>query len=373
MIAGWRAGLAATAAALVMACTGSEEGGNGNPVDPTPQPSNISAPTLEGPIDGVQLSTLRPTLTVRNSTSTGSGSRLYEFQVSDRSDFSSAVASYIPGMAVVVTQGGIPEGPNGTTSYTLVNDLQPSTTMYWRARFLLGPTISPWSSTGQFRTRLTGFNRPGELYDPLLDDTLGQRVGNTTFMGSQGLRVDDHFSWVRYQLASTLQSGEISVEVQGLAPNGTGAKARIVSMMDNAPNLFYSKYLFNVQYRGVPGNPDNAISYKVLMGDGDLKYEPELHERLASVKHLNPGTTYLWTATWGSVFRLVIREGGVNGPVIYDKSHNTPGTYAPTPHVVMLGSNDAAEESGSFAGAIYRNLWVGAGPRPSSLGSALAR
>ena len=130
---------------------------------------------------------------------------------------------------------------------------------------------------------------------------------------------------MRYELAQTLTSGEISVEVEGLQPNSAADKSRIVSMMDNAPNLFRSKFLFNVQYRGVSGNPDNAISYKVLMGDEDLKYEPDFAQRSAGVRTLNPATTYLWTATWGSTFRLTIREGGPSGPIVYDRSHATPG------------------------------------------------
>jgi hypothetical protein len=183
--------------------------------------------------------------------------------------------------------------------------------------------------------------------------------------------VDDAFSWVRYQLAQTMTSGLISVEVEGLQPNRPQEKARIFSMMDNASSLFNSNFLFNVQYRGVPGNPDNAISYKVLMGDPNLKYEPDFGQRAAGVRALNPNTTYLWTATWGTSFRLVIREGGATGNVIYDVTHATPGTYNPAPHAVFLGANDAAQESGSYAGAIYRNLWVSTEPRPASLGSAL--
>ena len=89
------------------------------------------------------------------------------------------------------------------------------------------------------------------------------------------------------------------------------------------------------------------------------------------MRRLNPDTTYLWTATWGSEFRLTVREGGAGGPVIYDRSQDTSGTYNPSPHAVYLGANDAAQESGSYAGAIYRNLWVGNRPRPESLGSAL--
>ena len=48
-------------------------------------------------------------------------------------------------------------------------------------------------------------------------------------------------------------------------------------------------------------------------------------------------------------------------------------TYNPTPHFAYLGANNGpfGEEDGSFPGAIYRNVWIGAGPRPTSLGSAL--
>ena len=251
-------------------------------------------------------------------------------------------------------------------------DLQPSTRMYWRARVTEGGATSAWSATAQFRTKLVGFSRAGELYDPLIHgETLGTRVGSTTFLDRRGLRVDNATSWVRYVLASTLTSGEISVEVEGLHPDNPGGKSRIFSMMDGGSNLYRSKFLFNVQYRGVRGNPDNAVSYKVLMGDSDLKYEPSFSERAAGVRRLNPDTAYLWTATWGSEFRLTVREGGVGGPIIYDRPHDTSGTYNPSPQTVYLGANDAAQESGSYPGAIYRNLWVGNRPRPESLGSAL--
>ena len=350
--------------ALVIGLSACGGGSKETPTEPPPPATiTLTAPTAESPVSDLQLDTLRPVLTARNGTSSASGTRTYEFQVSDRSDFASNV----------VAKAGVLEGAAGVTTTTLDSDLQPATRMYWRARMTQGTTTSGWSATAQFRTRLVGFNRVGELYDPLIHgETIGARSGSTTFLGTRGLRVDNAFSWVRYQLASTLTSGEISVEVEGLQPNGTGQKARIFSMMDGGNNLFDSKFLFNVQYRGLGGNPDNAISYKVLMGDSDLKYEPDFGERAAGIRSLNPNTTYLWTATWGSTFRLTIREGGANGPVIYDRSQSTPGTYSPFPHTAYLGANDAANESGSYAGAIYRNLWVGSGPRPASLGSALS-
>jgi len=351
--------------ALVTACSSSSDG---NPAGPNPPggSTTLTAPAPQSPVNDAQLDTLRPALVVSNA-SGGTGARTYEFQISDRSDFAALTS-------VVISQGGVAEGSGTTTSFTPPSDLQPATRMYWRARATQGSTVSAWSSTAQFRTRIMGFNRPGELFDPLTNgETLGSRSGSTTFLGTRGLRVDNPNSWVRYQLATTLTSGEISVEVEGLQPNGGGEKARIVSMMDNAANLFRSKFLFNVQYRGINGNPDNAVSYKVLMGDESLKYEPDFAQRSAGVRTFSPNTTYLWTATWGSTFRLTIREGGVNGPIIYDRSQSTPGTYNPTPHTAFLGANDAADESGSYAGAIYRNLWVGSGPRPATLGTAFVQ
>jgi hypothetical protein len=349
------------AAVVLAACAGNDTTPGISPTGPGGAVT-LTAPVPESPATDVQLDTLRPAFTARNGTSSASGTRTYEFQVSDRSDFASTAA----------TRSGVAEGAGGVTTFTPDTDLQPATRMYWRVRMTQGTTTSDWSATAQFRTKLVGFNRPGELYDPLIhSETIGTRSGSTTFMGSRGLRVDNATSWVKYQLASTLTSGYISVEVEGLQPNGAGQKARIVSMMDGGPNLFDSKFLFNVQYRGLVGNPDNAISYKVLMGDSSLKYEPELADRIAGVRSLNPTTMYLWTAQWGSTFRLTIREGGATGTIIYDRSQSTPGTYNPTPHTAYLGANDAAQESGSYAGAIYRNLWVGSGPRPASLGSAL--
>ena len=359
------------AAALCLnACGGS----NGSPTTPDPGTTpTLSAPALESPAADQQLDTLRPTLTVRNVTSDQAGTRTYEFQISDTTAFTAALTSHVTGFAATTSASGVAEGTNGTTSFTPASDLQPATRFYWRARAMQGTATGAWSATGTFRSKLVGFNRAGELYDPLIhEETIGTRFGNTTFLGQDGIRLNTSTSYVRYTLAQTLTSGEISVEVEGLKPNSEGQKSRIFSMSDGASRLFDSDYLFNVQYRGLNGNPPNAISYKVLMGDDDLKYEPERSVREASVTSLSPTTTYLWTARWGSTFRLIVRRTSDN-KLIYDRSHSTPGTYDPSPHRVFLGANDADIEFGTFAGATYRNLWVGSGPRPVSLGSALRR
>jgi hypothetical protein len=347
------------------------------PTTPTPSNPTLTAPTPESPINQVQLSTLRPTLTVLNGTSTQAGARTYEFQISDRSDFASLSGSASPVASAVfltTTRSGIAEDASGKTSYTPDSDLQPTTRFYWRARFTQGTTASDWSATQTFNTKLVGYSRPGELYDPLIHgETIGTRIGSTTFVDGKGIRINNQNSYVRYQLAQTITSGEFSVELEGLYPNGPGGKLRVFSMMDGGNNLCTSKFLFNVQYRGFPGNPDNAFSYKALFGDEDHKLEPDFGRRLASVRLLDPARTYHWKATWGVGVEVLVQEDRIGGNTIYSDGRSAGGTYNPSPQYAYLGTNNGGicEEDGSWPGVTYRNLWIGNRPRPASLGSAL--
>ena len=112
------------------------------PTQPTPPPASLPAPTLDSPPNGAEIGTLRPTLTVNNVVSAGTGARTYEYQVAQNSSFAEPV----------VSQSGIAEGGEGRTSYTLAQDLAPSTQYYWRARVAQGGNTSSWSDTAGFRT-----------------------------------------------------------------------------------------------------------------------------------------------------------------------------------------------------------------------------
>ena len=141
---------------VASACSSSE-----SPLSPaTPGGSGltIAAPALDTPADAARLSTLRPTLVVKNATGKG-GTRLYEFQVSDKSDFSATASSSWAAFTVLAHQTNIPEGASGTTSYTPDFDLQPTTRLYWRARTLQDGFASDWSETRSFDAALVGYNR----------------------------------------------------------------------------------------------------------------------------------------------------------------------------------------------------------------------
>ncbi len=365
--------LVLAAAALLTASCGDKK-----PTAPAPLPDpHVTAPLALSPSDGEQTSTLRPTLTVQNGTTDQQGgSRTYEFQVSDKSDFSAAVTTQVAGYAVVVSKTGVPEGADGKTTFTPDQDLQPTTRYYWRARMVQGNVTSEWSSTRKFNSKLAGFIRGGELYDPLIhNETVGERVGSTEFIPGKGIRLNDSTSLVRYLLPQTVTSGEFSMEVEGLQANAPGNKSKVFGMQEGQGDFITNRYRVDAQYRGVAGGPPNCIQWRAMFGSDDEKLEPDTSVRYASVFMLNPARAYFWRATWtNSGFRLEVLDGGIAGAPMYNQAvMDETVSYSPNPHYAYLGApvGRSGAESASIPGAIYRNVWLGNRPRPASLGTAL--
>jgi hypothetical protein len=336
----------------------------------------LTAPQPASPSDGEQLSTLKPTLTVQNGSSDRNGTRTYEFQISDKSDFTSSLTSVVASYAVVVGKTDVPEGADGRTSFTPDQDLQPTTRFYWRARVVQGASTSEWSATRRFNSKLVGFIRAGEAYDPLIhSETVGERVGSVDFVPGKGVRLNDHTSYVRYLLPQTLTSGEFSMEVEGLRANGPGNKTKVFGMQEGQSDFITNRYRVDVQYRGSGGVPPNAITWRAMFGSDGEKLEPDQAIRFASVFPLDPSTTYFWKAAWNqSGFRLQVLSGGMSGSTMYDYGVTDETVlYNPNPHYVYLGTptGRSGDESASIPGTIYRNVWIGSRPRPASLGSAL--
>lgn len=365
------------AAAVVAACSEKKA-----PTAPTPPPvATVTAPRLDAPADNAQLDTLRPTLTVTNATSDqATGARTYEFQISDTTSFSAATtASSIAGFDAQVGKTGVVEGSGGKTSYTLESDLQPTTVFYWRARAIQGAATGPWSDTFKFKSKLVGFNRAGELYDPLIHgETVGTIVGSATFVPGKGLRINDGQSHVRYLLPATIRSGEFSMDVEGLRANGPGDKTKVFGMQEGQDDFITNKFRVDIQYRGSSGFPPNAITFRALNGDSgdlDVRYEPDTATRMASVFRLNPANVYHWKAVWGSgEWRVNVRDGGTSGAMFYNVGVRAlNGNYTPSPHYAYLGApvGRSGGESASIPGATYRNVWLSDRPRPDTLGSAL--
>jgi hypothetical protein len=366
----------AMATAMTAGACGKDK--SATPTAPTPTTAHLTAPAADSPGTDEQLDNLRPTLTVRNGTSDQpSGTRTYEFQISDSSDFSTASAGFST-FRVVSSKTGVPENATGKTSFVVDADLQPTTRFYWRARVVQGTSNSDWSQASTFKTKLVGYSRPGELYDPLIHgETVGEVVGNANFIPGKGIHFNNGQSYVRYLLPQTVTNGEFSMDVEGLAANGPGDKAKVFGMQEGTDDFITNRYRVDIQYRGVGGVPPNAITWRVLYGsatDLSVRYEPDTTKRFASVFLLNPANTYHWRATWGTDFHVTVLDGGVGGSPIYDFGLPTPkGQYAPNPHYAYLGApvGRSGTEAATIAGTTYRNVWLGNHPRPASLGSAL--
>ena len=384
----WISMLALCVAAVAASACGSQSA-TPTPTNPSPTPTTPVVPVttplaLASPASDDQLTTLRPTLTVTNPTQMLAG-RTYEFQISDRNDFTVGTGSRSAYYTVNVSKTGVSEG-SSTTAYTVEQDLQPATRFYWRARWTQGTTTADWSNTGTFRTQIIGYSQPGELYDPLVNGaTVAEfRFKRTTFFPGKGLRIDDSDSYARYGLKQTITDGEFSADIEGISAspvsdNPDTAKLKIFSMCDCTTDIAFSDYLATFQYRGFNGNPPNAISFKMLFGEDDEahKLEPDLGTRIASVRLLNAGNTYHWKVSWGHFVHQTVLDGGagaatgIGGNQIYDLQQNTVYTYSPPSHFAYLGVNNSGSESGSWPGAIYRNVWIGNKARPASLGTAL--
>ena len=348
-----------TAALACLAACGSQ---SSTPVAPTvPGATAADGSTLKAtapaPIAPVNDTQVDGTLTLTASPATlksGTGTLSYRFVVLDAAG------------ATVQDSGLV-----GSPSFTVTAVLEFGKRYTWHVRAEYDNAVGPWSAIASFLAPAGGYNRPGELFDPLINGkTVGEIVGPATFIPGKGLRLDSTSSYVRYLLPETITNGEFSMEVQGLTANAPGNKSKVFGMQEGQGDFITNRYRVDIQYRGSSGSPPNAITFRALYGsatDLDVRYEADTATRLASARVLDPSTTYFWKWTWGSAVRLTVQSGGVNGPTIYDVGVPAPnGTYAPSPHYAYLGTpvGRSGAESATIPGTIYRNVWIGNHPRP---------
>jgi hypothetical protein len=101
----------------------------------------IGIPVADSPVNNDRVTSRTPTLTAKNSASSGPHKAIqYQFQVSTNSSFTGVVADGVAG------EGG------STTSYGVPTTLTYDTTYYWRVRASDGDVTSDWIPTAVFRT-----------------------------------------------------------------------------------------------------------------------------------------------------------------------------------------------------------------------------
>jgi len=306
------------------------------------------------PVDDAQTNTLQPELAVNNATSSQTGARTYEFQVSSAADFTTIVAG----------ADNVAEDSDGQTAWVVSQPLQGTTRYWWRARVNQGAITGPWSTPTRFKSRIEGYNRPGELFDPLSN---GSTVGaplDVTFLPGQGVRLNDLGSRVTYSLSQSFSEGEFSVLATGLSTLSSGDSTKIFSMQQGTTDLTTNPYRATIEKRD-----KGTVTFRFIAGDVNARADSERIDL-----QFNPSALYFWKFTWGNGFaRLLVLEGGENGRVIYNQGDSYSGTYRPSPYIAYLGAPPGRIGIGSASvpGAVISNVWLSSKPRPSGLGSAI--
>ena len=258
--------LALSAALMATAC-----GDDPPPTQPTPPPPPppppaapvLTAPKADLPGENDQLQTLRPQLRVMNATADQAGARTYEFQISDDPDFAPASAGISRYYKVIVTQANVAEGGDGKTVFDVPGDLQPTTRFYWRARARQGTTDGPFSATATFRTKIEGYNRPGELFDPLTNGTtVGALVNNVSLTPGRGATINTNESHIRYVLPQMMPIGEFSFEAEGIQNNSPGDKTKMMAMYDGNGDITTSDYRATIEKRD-----GGVVAWRFIAGE----------------------------------------------------------------------------------------------------------
>lgn len=317
-------------------------------------PPSVTAPVLDSPSDDQQLTTLQPSLRVTNATSTPTGTRTYEFQVSSDDAFTT----------IMVSGQNVGEGPDGKTSWSVPSGLQPTTRYWWRVRAVQSGTTGPWSATSKFRSKVEGYLRAGELYDPLANgETVGAARG-IAFM-PDGARFNALDSLITYLVPQPITGGEFSAKVTGITTNSSGDRTKIFSMQEGQGDITDNRFRMTVEKRF-----SGEISFRFISGDAANAVNAD-----RQFLTFDPTLTYFWRLTWGNgQVSMLIAENDQNGRVLFSQTKGYSGIYSPSPHFAYVGAPipRGGADGASLPGMVVRDVWLAGTPRPAGLGSALA-
>jgi hypothetical protein len=302
----------------------------------------ISSPVPVSPINDAVLDGADATLVATAATGKFSGTSLaYDFELYDANNVK--IRTEIVSGTTWVVRGLDFEG-----HYT------------WRLRGTSDSAYGPWSVFGSFQTPANkGYIRGNEMFDPL---TNGQTVGvfnDVTFLPGQGVRLNSIESFVQYRLESPLTEGQFSVTITGLRNSNEQWKSKVMSMLQgDGVNITDNAYRFTADRRN--RDSSNTIRY-TLRSRGVDAGEPVCGSASWDISHL-----YLWTYGWTNAgnSQLTIQDGGPLGGVVRSCGAKYRAPYSPNPHIIRLGSVGGRGGSETLPGAIFRNVWVSANPRP---------
>lgn len=304
----------------------------------------VSAPSLVAPINDDVVADLTPTLVAQDASGKyAQGSLAYDFELYDATD--------------VKIQTLVVAGPAWK-----VSALEYDKPYKWRVRATSDNAFGPWSGFATFRTpEGRGYIRGNELYDPLTNgqSTIVSAANDVTWIPGQGVRLNSIESFVEWRLQAPLTDGEFSVLITNLGNSNEQWKTKVMSMMQgDGVNVTDNAFRFTADRRNA--NSGGTVRY-TLRSRGVDAGEPNAGGMTWSRAKL-----YLWRFTWiNGSSRLTVQDGGPAGAVVKSVGANYKAPYAPNPHVIRLGSVGGRGGPETLPGAIFRNVWVSASPRPA--------
>ncbi len=323
----------------------------------------VGAPTVQSPANSVQLTSSTAVLTFTAITGT--------------------YATFVPSYQIELKNaaGTLVANPTlTTTSYTVTATLAVDAIYTWRVRATYQGAFGPWSSTATFRTQAIppAYISGNTIFDPLhTGNTVGQRVGSTTFVPGQGLRLNEQTSHVRYDLPTNLQAGEMSVFILGADEGGAGDKSKVLAMQEGTSDITDNDYRVTVELRGSSYSIPGSVNCRIITGDSDPE-AGRIFDCSRSAVNFDSSRWYFWRFSWQTgQAQLTVRRDNETGPIVYNYVVGTGSRpYRPVPHTVYLGApvgRAGPHDATIGGGPIYKNFWVGPTARPQFPASALLR
>lgn len=312
----------------------------------------IGAPTPTSPIGGLQLQTTTVVLNFTAPTGT-----FATFTPSYELELKNAAGTVVANPTIT------------TTSYTVTASLTLDSNHTWRVRAVYQGKVGPWSTTATFKTQVAAFISGNTLYDPLAAGiTVGSRVGSTTFVAGQGLRLNNSDAHVRYNMPTALTSGQFSMMILGAdegAPNSD--KSKVFSMQEGSGDITSNDYRMTAELRGASYVPAGAVTCRII--DGDATNEHNIHDCTRIPLVFDSSRWYFWSFTWGNgSARLTVQRDNEAGATLYSQGVGLVRTYNPQPHVLYLGApvGRAGNQDATInGGPIYKNVFAGPTARPT--------
>jgi hypothetical protein len=279
----------------------------------------------------------------------------YQFQVR-----SGSTVAYDSGVI-----GGAGAGP-GNVSHTVPSSaLTPDTDYTWRVRAAYQGAVGSWSADAPFKSPVGAFIRGNEVRDPL---TIGRTVGEirgATQWTADGLKLLTHESHVLYRLPQNLQAGQFSMMILGADEGSEGDKSKVFAMQEGPDenDITTDDYRMTAELRGANYPEPGSVTCRIIAGDGVSRDCPRVQKSFTSSRW------YFWSFSWqtGSA-RLLVKADNENGQTVYDATIGIGShPYRPDPHYLYLGSpaGRAGLLDATLPGGIYKNVYVGPGPRPA--------